>query len=481
MKPRIFISHGAGRDPEVRQVLTLLEPSLTERGYSVFVDAEGLRVGDNWNQRLYDEMFGCDAAIVLLGPNTVGMAAPAGTSEDTAGSTTTGPASREISWWVLRESEVLVARHRAGSLPTVLPGLVGKVTTSAARKNGFASIMSLQAAKSANSLAEEAGSSPDDVAKRILEEIAPIRATIDGAGNWAQRIADFLRTARSVNGESYVAAAQEAGLPDDELFHIRSMIGSELFLAHRLLSGELHQKLPGMIARLRPNLDSDNLRHLADEILPAWVNDQAARMLAPGGHDSVPRPRTAPDQPEPESDTCTGTDMAGPARIVLMDVTMAWTAEQYVQRSVHNEPAAYSLHSVPEDIPTDDSPVAEALEALCRTMLRRVFSVPSWMPVNAETVRPDPGVRNYLVLHARELTTEDLTAVTGALHRDFPWLVVIALTGRNEGAEPFRVADSPSVLTVRPALSLADEQRARRLKHRIDEVIAPRNAYSWFN
>ncbi|MGW2395592.1 toll/interleukin-1 receptor domain-containing protein [Kitasatospora sp. NPDC001664] len=460
MSPRIFISHGAGRDPEVQQVLDILAPALDERGYEVFVDVEGLRIGDDWNRQLYREMYRCDAAVVLLGPNTVGMG-----SDD--------PSAQRASEWVRRESEVLVGRYKAGGLRAVFPGLVGQLTTSVARRNGFGTVLSLQAAQALGALAEDLGSAPEVVATRILDEIAPVTPMEPGSDSWARRVANLLRTAWSVNEDGYIAAAEAAGLLKEDLFHIRSKIGSELFLAQRLLSGELHSKLPDVMAQLRPGLSGEQLRHLADEVLPAWVDHRAACLLTGGATVTVPGPRAG--QPVPADDPATAEAAASSGQVVVLDVWSPWTAEQYVQRSVRKEPGAYRLQTEPEHLPADERPVTEALEELCRGLLRQVFSVPPGMPVNAATVRANPAVRNFLVLRAGGRGSHELATVANALQRDFPWLTVVTLTAGNRDCteEALRASCSARVVTVRPPLPVAEERAAYELKCLIDGVVTP--------
>ncbi|MGI3198701.1 toll/interleukin-1 receptor domain-containing protein [Streptomyces sp. GLT-R25] len=100
---KIFISHGGeGTDACVDEALRLIVPRLTERGYDVFTDVDKLRTGDCWHEVLYEEMYLCDAAIVLLGPETIAT-----------------------SQWVRREADVLMGRHIVRSLRTVLPGFLG--------------------------------------------------------------------------------------------------------------------------------------------------------------------------------------------------------------------------------------------------------------------------------------------------------------------------------------------------------------------
>ncbi|MDQ0305515.1 hypothetical protein J2S46_000071 [Kitasatospora herbaricolor] len=434
--------------------MDILLPALRELGYDVFVDSERLRVGDDWNRQLYKEMYRCDAAVVLLGPNTVGM-------------DSSGPSE-----WVRRESEVLVGRHKAGGLRAVFPGLVGNITTSVARRNGFGTVLSLQAAQVAGSQAEDIGSAPEVVAKRILAEIAPVMTMEAGSDSWARRIANFLLTARSVNEASYIAAAEAAGLSGDDLFHIQSKIGSETFLAQRLLSGELHPKLPDMIGELRPGLSSDNLRHLASEILPAWVDLEAARLLTGGAAGLIPAQGA-------EQDPVAGQPAAGrmvmpSSQVVVLDASQEWTADQYVQRSVRRKPGAYSLQAVPDEFPMDERTATEALEELCRMVLPQVFRMPPGFALSPAVVRSDPGVRNFLVLRAKGRTSNEIASVANALHRDYPWLTVITLTADSACTEKsLREAGSPSVVTVRPELTEAEELAAYQLKFRLDGVMTP--------
>ncbi|MEV7876407.1 MULTISPECIES: toll/interleukin-1 receptor domain-containing protein [Streptomyces] len=164
MSLRIFISHGAGRDADVRSVLENIVPRLTASGYDVFVDVEKLRAGDEWHEVPYREMYRCDAAIVLLGPETV--AAPR---------------------WVRREAEVLVGRFKVGGLAAVLPGIVGDVSTAEARKPGFDALLSIQAAVRQTPDGERLkGADTLTVADRIMAAFSPqdLRSANPGARDW---------------------------------------------------------------------------------------------------------------------------------------------------------------------------------------------------------------------------------------------------------------------------------------------------------
>ncbi|MFD3969928.1 toll/interleukin-1 receptor domain-containing protein [Streptomyces cyaneofuscatus] len=428
MSLRIFISHGAGRDADVRAVLENIVPRLTASGYDVFIDVEKLRAGDEWHEVLYREMYRCDAAIVLLGPETV--AAPR---------------------WVRREAEVLVGRFKVGGLAAVLPGIVGGVSTAEARKQGFDALLSIQAA---------IWQSPDDerpaeadtltVADRIMAEFSPqdLRSANTGARDWALRVARYLESARRRNPGSLLDAARRLGLTDEELMHVSARIGAELFLSHRMLSGGIREELPTAVEWLKPALGADQLRQLSAEILPSWVDQESARRFLPAAN-AVPEP-----------------DAGSP--VLVFNAYEEWTVEQYVRRAVCNAPDTYSFGALERGLPDDDASPAEALEAACRTALRQVFRVPPRMPLNSRTVRPKNGTFSYLVLSAADHSVEDLAAVTRSLRDDFPWLIVVVLTG---GAEPGRVAGIADTVVVVPPITEETELAAYQLKQRLDAVV----------
>ncbi|MFI1844957.1 toll/interleukin-1 receptor domain-containing protein [Streptomyces microflavus] len=429
MSLRIFISHGAGRDADVRSVLENIVPRLTASGYDVFVDVEKLRAGDEWHEVLYREMYRCDAAIVLLGPETV--AAPR---------------------WVRREAEVLVGRFKVGGLAAVLPGIVGDVSTAEARKQGFDALLSIQAAVWQTPDGERPkGADTLTVADRIMAQFSPqdLRSANPGARDWALRVARYLESARRRSPESLLDAARRLGLSEEELVHVSARIGAELFLSHRMLSGSLTEELPTAVGWLKPALGADQLRQLSAEVLPSWVDHESARRLLPAAATSGPAP-------------------AAGSPVLVFNAYEEWTVEQYVRRAVCNAPDAYSFGALERGLPTDDSSPAEALETACRTALRQVFRVPPRMPLDSRTVRPKDGTLSYLVLSAADHATEDLAVVTGSLRRDFPWLTVVILTG---GAEPGPVAGIADTVVVVPPITVETELAAYKLKRRLDAVV----------
>ncbi|MER5486263.1 toll/interleukin-1 receptor domain-containing protein [Streptomyces sp. NPDC002812] len=437
MTPRIFISHGAGKDACVRAVLDNIVPRLVASGYEVFVDVEKLRAGDEWHEVLYREMYQCDAAIVLLGPETV--AAPR---------------------WVRREAEVLVGRFKVGGLAAVLPGLVGDVTTAEARRQGFDALLSLQAAKQSSwgdTLPSQV--SALDVADSLMAEFSPLgsRSGDQGARDWARRVARYLESARRRSPGSLLDAARQLGLSDGELVHVKARVGAELYLSHRMLSGGVAEELPSAVEWLKPALGHDQLRQLTAEVMPSWVDQEAARCFLP------------------DEAATKAVDSAACSPVLVFNAFQEWTAEQYVRRALCNAPDTYSLGALEGGLPEDDSSPAEALEAACRAALRQVFRVPPRMPLDSRTVRPNEGTLSYLVLSAADHTSEDLGAVAVSLRHDFPWLVVVVLTG---GIEPGAGSDGLSGLdglsdavVVVPPITMEAETAAYRLMKRLDAVV----------
>ncbi|MFI6144877.1 toll/interleukin-1 receptor domain-containing protein [Streptomyces sp. NPDC051109] len=439
MNRRIFISHGAGRDACVRVVLDNIVPRLRANDYEVFVDVEELRVGDEWNPVLYDEMYRCDAAIVLLGPETV--ADPR---------------------WVRREADVLIGRFKVGGLAAVFPGIVGNVTTAEARKQGFDALLSLQACKQAPGVdTPPEQSDPLQVADRIVAEFSPLgaRSGDPGACHWAGRVARYLESARRRSDGSFLDAARRLGLSKAELMHVKARIGAELFLSYRMLSGTLCEELPSAVDLLKPALGLDQLRQLSAEVMPSWVDHEAARSFLPA------------------QAVAGAGDPVACSPLLVFNAFDEWTADQYVRRALCNAPDAYSLGTLERGLPEDDSSAAEALEAACRAALRQIFRVPPRMPLDSRTVRERAGFLNYLVLNGADHDLDDVAVVAASLRRDFHWLVVVVLTGGIEpgfgsGCDgPGRLHEILDTAVVVPPITMEAESAAYQLMKRMNAVV----------
>ncbi|MEU9671775.1 toll/interleukin-1 receptor domain-containing protein [Streptomyces bobili] len=183
MALKIFISHGGeGTDACVDEALSQLVPRLEQRGYDVFTDVEKLRGGDWWHEVLYEEMYLCDAAIVLLGPQTIAE-----------------------SKWVRLESDVLMGRHMVRSLRTVVPGILGTKDKGDARRRGYGALLGLQAVlrrRGQDPLPKDGGVA--QFVDWVTAEFAPVTEPVDDRPfyDWVKRISSFLRTSREQNPDT---------------------------------------------------------------------------------------------------------------------------------------------------------------------------------------------------------------------------------------------------------------------------------------
>ncbi|MEB3165073.1 MAG: toll/interleukin-1 receptor domain-containing protein [Cyanobacteriota bacterium] len=60
---RVFISHASANSDRARELSEWLRQ---QRFPEPFLDVEGLRVGQDWERSLYEEIAGCDALLILL-------------------------------------------------------------------------------------------------------------------------------------------------------------------------------------------------------------------------------------------------------------------------------------------------------------------------------------------------------------------------------------------------------------------------------
>lgn len=387
---KIFISHGSGKDAEVVEALGIIAPQLSDRGYDVFTDVEKLRVGQPWSPALYEEMYLCDAAIVLLGPNTIAE-----------------------SDWVRRESEILMSRRIVRSLKTVLPCFLGTSKTKLARDRGFGALLTLQAElgqREKNPLPE--GELTRRIAQWVLDEFAPVAGPPGDAAffEWTKRISGYLRVARERDYDSLNDMAEALSCSKEELLHVRASVGAELFLAHMLFrSGELVQlglesPLPAAVAALRPSLGIGQ-SGLAAELMPSWVDPETAARFAP-------------------SPSC-----SDEAPLILLRAGGPWAAEQHIKRALCNAPRAFTHRALLANgaVPMDESSPEEELLSDCFAALTEVFDIPPGYNLHPDLVEPRPGCREYLMINANGHNIEDVASVVNSLHKDYPWLVIIVL------------------------------------------------------
>ncbi|MEU5464279.1 toll/interleukin-1 receptor domain-containing protein [Streptomyces althioticus] len=387
---KVFISHGAGKDECVEEALGLLVPELKRRGYEVFVDVESLRSGDVWAEHLYMELFRCDAAVVLLGPQTV-----------------------EDSEWVRRETEILMARHVMRSLPHVLPALLGGAGTKAARLKGYGPLLRLQTeihdrTASPNPRPGQA-STVEEVVAWLLGEFAHVgQATSeDDVFEWAERIAAYIDRASERSHKRVVRSAERLGLHGGQLQQIAARIGSDLLLAFQMLTAAgKGVVLAQALGELQPVLNTASLKGLAEQVKPGWVDADAARCFLPDQTRDGPR-----------------------GRIIVFPAHDAWVADHHVQRALFVRPMSWRVGAVEDepDLALGDEPLADRLYDACLSSLARVFRAPPW-DKDFTTVRHDARVTQYLVVSLEDYPLDVVSDVARRLQARWPWLGLVILT-----------------------------------------------------
>lgn len=419
------------------EALGLLVPKLESRGYDVFTDVEKLRGGDPWSAVLYEEMYLCDAAIVLLGPKTIAT-----------------------SHWVRLESDVLMGRHVVRSLRTVLPGILGTEDTAGASQRGFGALLKVQVVlqrRQLKPLPMDGGVS--QFVEWVVDEFAPVAEPVGDRPflDWAKRVASFLRTSRERNPDTLNAAADQLQCSRGELVHVRAKVGAELFLAHLMLKAaasavadeNAEAPLPQAVAALRAGLAGSQLQQLSEELLPSWVDpDVAARFV--------------------QNVTSEG---AGLRPVVFFQAWDEWTARQHVIRAVENRPDGFRLGQLPpiDEVPHDEgSPVTGLLNS-CLAALRKVFCVPPRMPLDAGTVQRG-RLPQYLVINSADYALGDVAQVVNRLHGQFAWLFVIILVPKDvPGSDEICDLDLERAKLVK--LAPGHEQRAYSLKCSLEAAV----------
>jgi hypothetical protein len=439
MALRVFISHGSGKGQEkdqcVEDAVTALVPELKRRGYDVFYDVESLRLGDVWAEELYMELFACDAAIVLLGPKTL-----------------------EAPEWVRRETEVLVSRHVMKNLPHVLPGLMGGLDPRQARAVGFGPLLRLQAriqdrVPPYNPPPGKDASVPVFI-RWMLEEFAHVgeAARDEKVFEWAERIAHYLDQAARSNPKRVLIAAQALGLQDSDLQQIRAKIGSDIFLAFRLLAAAKEgDHLAQALGELRPVL-SGSLANLVHEVLPGWANQEAAECFLPQERDAVDE-----------------------AKVIVFPARLPWMAEHHVQRALCMKPTSWRVAALSEesDLPWSEESPANRLRTACIERLRDLFSVPPWKTLSS--VEAIPGVLPYLVVNLQDYDLETIAEVVRSLVEEFEGLkglnvVVLAPEDVPESKE-LESCDLADAVMVHPSPTDAEQCRAYQLYTAMDNLL----------
>ena len=103
-QPRIFISHSA-KEPQAKALLRCLAKALRAAGFNPYIADLRMRRGDNFKKKLWDQLYTCHGAILILSPAAL------------------------TSNWVNTEAGVLIVRHsKEGHKFPLLPVLIAGTT-----------------------------------------------------------------------------------------------------------------------------------------------------------------------------------------------------------------------------------------------------------------------------------------------------------------------------------------------------------------
>src|ERR1700685_50355 len=69
--PRVFISHGAGGDPDILALLDRIKATLKSK-FAILIDKDDIPIREDWRRPLNPWVGGCHAAILLLSERALG-------------------------------------------------------------------------------------------------------------------------------------------------------------------------------------------------------------------------------------------------------------------------------------------------------------------------------------------------------------------------------------------------------------------------
>ena len=410
---KVLISHSSRDDPFAGQVREAVKARLP--GLEVLVDMDGLGPGDEWRAILYHWLAECHAAVVLL--NSKAMA----------------------SSWVHREVNILLWRRALGYPLKIVPAILGDFSQQDIQDAGFGELTDLQMAK--------LGSSPrtQETAERIADEIAgemaglPAEADDSGMARWAKAVAHALSMVG--DRDSLVAAAQELQVDDAYLDRVRDPLEGPRFVAHQLLAGGLGRHLYLAITEIADYTPAEWLARLIDKVGAAWVNGEAARVLL--GF----RP--------------------GQQGTVVLNASMAETAEQYVNRAACYARTGYRCAIVTA---VAGESFVEEFQQECVKAVNKLLKRRPQFPL--EGYLPPPDVL-FLIVDPSSTRLELVAQGMDVVRRQFPWLVMVLLTGSAWPAdEDLMTWQLAGAVKLEPALGQREEQDALWVNDELKELSA---------
>ncbi|MEV8433645.1 toll/interleukin-1 receptor domain-containing protein [Streptomyces sp. HUAS 31] len=420
----IFISHSSRNDPLAEKVRKSVARTLRCAGHTVEVDRDSLREGQEWCPALFRMMAECDAALVLLGRAALDSA------------------------WVRKEASILMWRRALNPSLYVLPVLVGEVDSGMLKDKGFDDLRPLLAARTPYVRVE----ADDEQRERHDEDyVASLTAAVtaqfsdvpdlsglsDPMRAWLRAIAEYLKQVK--DPRALLEFGIDIGIDPADRHQLETQHGACQYVAHHLLGPVPRDQLPDAVDRLAPYLADNPLRRLVVQLVPTWIDGEAARRLLPS-------------------------PVLASKHVVALNAHAADIAVQYVDRAMCLQFSRYNQREVGA-LPTGEHTVDE-LFALCVEPVRQVSRNPRWLPPE----RYRAHAKDYL--HCLFLDVQGLRpALAGELvsrlHEAFPWLLVVLLTG-DTAADGLN--GHVGKLSVLPALTVDEEIRVHQLTEDLTEL-----------
>jgi TIR domain len=435
VSPRVFISHSckdaelAGAPPAdaatlarrarltyARTVRTLVKDRLEAAGFEVLLDVARLEPSDEWRAKLHFWLETCDAAVILLNPESV--ASP----------------------WVRKEVDILMHRwtvsrsfeSEGNRRLRIVPVFLGAFGDADIRAAGFGDleILSVQAARVQNpDLSDANATQLADVVASGLKGLTPVTRD-PNLRRWLDSVSTGLKQAQT-KGESFLDEARKRARVSDA--HWATPASRVEVLAHHLLHCDL-ETVKAVLAELRPAfLNAPEYQAFASRLLPLWVDSAPARGLVEA------RTRVDADRA-----ACPALALnAGQYETVRDYVNRAWSYPSWGNRCAEFEPT------------TGEGGDAEVLAQLQKILMTAAGARPPSPNILTNFLSRDPF---FVTIGAQEPPSGDLLR---AMAGDYPTVTFVLLGGTEFGALP----KEDVVARVQPPLSKGVEDTATATKH----------------
>ncbi|MDX3454534.1 TIR domain-containing protein [Streptomyces sp. ME02-8801-2C] len=422
---QVFISHSSRSDPLAEKVREQISKGLAERNYEVKVDTDALKPGDDWCPTLYKWLAECDAAVILFNQEAID------------------------SFWVRREVNILMWRRALNPGLLIIPVLIGGLTSSVLKDNGFSDVLPVEFARTSPEVADE--TAVERLVNQVLEEfgtLPDLSGEPDSMRKWIGVIADYLE--RTDKKAALTEAGRALGIADEHLQN-NAQAGVGQFLAQQMLDAAPGEHLKKALWKIAPYLDGDSLQRLITQVTPAWISGEVARHILP------PVPGDASHR-----------------RTVALNACESGTARQFVDRAMCLDFGHYWIGAA-GGVPVGEDLVLETLDQ-CFSAVRRILGMPPDWPLEKLRFRPD--CFHFLTLAMHKLKPETVAEVVEELHRVVPQLIIILLTGDNPStAESLREFRLDEVIVLSPPLGPDEETLGFQLAHDLRSIPDRLNGY----